>query len=134
MKPLMIKIFSSSVCLVLTLCAVLSLKCMAQDCAPDVPVHLEWCSRDHGFNEGATCGFNALGGIAGVQLPAALPQPILGNAWDRTNMMGATVAAWKAGATDQAVNAAICCQIHNPAAQQCLQSHRDLVAQWLSNK
>ena len=62
---------------------------IAQDCAGDVPAHLEWCSRDHGFNEGASCGLNALAGT-GVPLPAPVGQAILGNVWDRTNMMGAT--------------------------------------------
>jgi hypothetical protein len=106
---------------------------IAQDCAGDVPAHLEWCSRDHGFNEGASCGFNALAGT-GVPLPAPVGQAILGNVWDRTNMMGATEMAWKAGATGQAVEAALCCQIHNPAAYQCLSSHRDVIAAWLSSK
>jgi hypothetical protein len=104
------------------------------DCQGDVPAHLEWCSRDHGFNEGATCGLNALGGISGVQLPGPVAQPILGNTWDRTNMMGATIQAWRVGATDQAVDAAICCQVHNGGAHSCLSSRRDLVAHWLSSK
>jgi hypothetical protein len=104
------------------------------DCAGDVPQHLEWCSRDHGFNEGATCGLNALSeaGISG--LPAVVAQPILGNIWDRTNMMGATKTAWKAGQHDKAIDAAVCCQIHNDGAHACLQSQRDLVAAWLTSK
>lgn len=102
---------------------------VAQDCASDVPAHLDWCSRDHGFNEGATCGINTLGSVL-TGLPAVVAQPILGNVWDRTNMMGAAKVAWNAGYTQQAIDAAVCCQIHNPSAQACLAAHRDLVAAW----
>ena len=97
------------------------------DCAGDVPQHLNWCSRDHGFNEGASCGLNALSGAGVSGLPAAAAQPVLGNIWDRTNMMGATKAAWKAGYQEQATDAAICCQVHNADAHSCLSSRRDLV-------
>jgi hypothetical protein len=100
------------------------------DCAADLPQHLDWCSRDHGFNEGATCGAQALAGT-NVGLPAIAAQPILGNAWDRTNMMGAAEAAYKAGYKEQAVDAAVCCQIHNGAAHACLAGNRDLVKVWL---
>jgi hypothetical protein len=95
---------------------------------------LEWCSRDHGFNEGATCGLNALGktGIGG--LPQIAAQAILGNTWDRTNMMGATKAAFKAGMHDDAIVAAICCQIHNPHMHHCLESNRPAIANWLQKK
>jgi hypothetical protein len=60
-------------------------------------------------------------------------QPILGNTWDRTNMMGAAKAAWKAGYKDQAVDAAICCQVHNETAHSCLASRRDLVNAWFES-
>lgn len=103
------------------------------DCAADVPQHLNWCSTDHGFNEGATCGLNALSGTGLSGLPAVVAQPVLGNTWDRTNMMGATKAAWKAGFKEQAADAAICCQVHNDGAHSCLSSRRDLVKQWLAS-
>jgi hypothetical protein len=102
------------------------------DCASDVPLHLDWCSRDHGFNEGASCGLSVLSGVLNG-LPAAVAEPILGNIWDRTNMMGATKVAWQAGYKDQAVDAAVCCQVHNNDAHSCLASRRDLVQQWLAN-
>ena len=100
------------------------------DCAGDVPLHLNWCSTDHGYNEGAECGLQALTGT-NVSLPADAGQQALGNAWDRTNMMGATKAAWKVGAKDAAVKAAVCCQVHNEGAHSCLQSRTDLVKKWL---
>jgi hypothetical protein len=106
---------------------------MGQCPAGDVDVHLNWCSGDHGFNEGATCGLNALGNTGLTGLPALAAQPILGNTWDRTNMMGATIVAYKAGYTKEAIDAAICCQIHTPGAHECLASHRDFVGQWLKS-
>jgi hypothetical protein len=60
-------------------------------------------------------------------LPAIVAQPILGNTWDRTNMMGATKAAYNASYEEQAVDAAACCQIHNGGAHSCLAGNRDLV-------
>jgi len=92
---------------------------------------LDWCSRDHGFNEGAVCGANTLtnAGLSGV--PAIAGGAILGNTWDRTNMMGAAVAASRTGQEDAAVNVAICCQIHNPDAHACLENNRAEVQRWL---
>jgi hypothetical protein len=101
-------------------------------CADQVPLHLDWCSTDHGYNEGAECGLKALTG-SGVPLPADVGQQVLGNIWDRTNMMGATKTAWKVGAKDAAVAAATCCQIHNPPAHQCVSSRPDLVKKWLDS-
>jgi hypothetical protein len=95
---------------------------------------LEWCSRDHGFNEGATCGLNALGGTGISGLPQIAAQAILGNTWDRTNMMGATRVAFQAGQHERAIDAAICCQIHNPHMSQCLGSNRLAIANWLQKK
>jgi hypothetical protein len=103
------------------------------DCAKDIPIHLEWCSRDHGVNEGATCGMRALSTPAAqAQLPPALQQRSLGNLWDRSKMMGAAVNAYKSGAKIEAINVAVCCQYHNPPAQQCLASRRDIVQAWLA--
>lgn len=98
----------------------------------DLEAHgLQWCARDHGFNEGATCGLSGLAGINLTGLPALAPQPILGNTWDRTNMIGAAKAAAKAGHVEAAVNAAICCQIHNPHMHTCMMNHRSEIAAWL---
>jgi hypothetical protein len=107
-----------------------ALVAFAGDCATDVKAHLDWCLINHGYNEGATCGYQALTG-KGIDLPANAGQQVLGNVWDRTNMMGATRAAWRVGAKDAAVTAAGCCQIHNPGAKQCLDSRPDLVKDWL---
>src|ERR1022692_4036741 len=71
----------------------------------NVNEQLEWCSRDHGFNEGAACGANALAG-SGLA-PSVAGGSVGGNIWDRTNMMGAARAAAKAGQIEPAVNAAI---------------------------
>jgi hypothetical protein len=93
--------------------------------------HMDWCSRDHGFNEGATCGASALSGVGLSGVPALVPQPILGNTWDRTNMIALAKTAYKAGQQEKAIDAVVCCQVHNGGAHQCLQSHRDRVAAWL---
>jgi hypothetical protein len=105
----------------------------AQDSATINAVYgnLDWSSRDHGFNEGAECGANALGGM--VQLPVPFLGQVLGNIWDRTNMMGAAVAAYRAGYRDAAINAAICSQIHNGGVYALLSAHRDIVGNWLSS-
>lgn len=95
---------------------------------------LEWCSRDHGFNEGATCGLNALGGTGISGLPGIASDAILGNTWDRTNMMGAAKAAFKLGKRSQAIDAAACCQIHNPHMDNCLKSNRGAISAWLEAK
>src|SRR5687767_12358997 len=91
---------------------------------------LEWCSRDHGFNEGATCGLNALGDAGLSGLPEIAAQSVLGNTWDRTNMMGATKTAFKAGKREAAIDAATCCQVHNKHMHDCLKSSRSAVADW----
>jgi hypothetical protein len=94
-----------------------------------VYAHLNWSSGDHGFNEGAECGANALRGL--VQLPAFIGQG-LGNTWDRTNMMNAAVEAYRAGHRDAAINAAICSQIHNGQAYNLLSANRNIVENWLA--
>lgn len=96
--------------------------------------HLDWSSRDHGYNEGALCGIEALQGIAGVELPSIpFEQDLLGNIWDRTNMMGAAVQAYRLGFHDEAVSAAACSQIHNSPAYQLLSGHPDIVEYWLDS-
>jgi hypothetical protein len=37
----------------------LAMTCAAQSSC-NVGANLDWCARGHGFNEGATCGLNAL--------------------------------------------------------------------------
>lgn len=90
---------------------------------------LEWCSRDHGFNEGAICGASALAGFPGT--PNIGSGPILGNLWDRTAMMSLARDAAKAGRLGDATKAAICCQIHNQQAAQCLAANTGTVQKWL---
>ncbi len=94
---------------------------------------LEWCSRDHGFNEGAVCGANALSGAGVGGLPAMAGAAVLGNTWDRTNMMGAAKAACP-GNPDAAANAAVCCQIHNGPVHDCLASRIPDVKNWLCQR
>jgi hypothetical protein len=99
---------------------------------------LEWCARDHGYNEGAGCGAAYLH-AAGAGLFGAVIGPALGNSWDRTNMTNAAAAlakaskaaGWQTGPGDLAVQAAICCQAHNRPVSACLQSHRSAVWDWL---
>jgi len=95
---------------------------------------LDWSNSDHGYNEGALCGVQALQGIAGLDLPAIpFEENVLGNIWDRTNMMGAAILAYKTGYAEQAIDAAICSQIHNDDAHQLLSDNRDIVGDWLSS-
>jgi hypothetical protein len=99
-----------------------------------VSSQLEWCSRDHGFNEGATCGLNALAGAGLTGLPQIVGQAILGNTWDRTNMIGAAKTAFTSGKRSEAIEAAICCQIHNPPSQDCLKNNRQAITDWFIDK
>lgn len=94
--------------------------------------HLNWCAVDHGYNEGARCGYNVLR-VALNGLPD-LPDPVLGNAWDRTNMMGAARLAYSAGWHTEAIDAAVCCQEHNKPAQKCLSDNRGAVNDWLAGR
>jgi hypothetical protein len=91
---------------------------------------LNWCdSNSSGFNEGALCGVNALGGV-GLNLPIGSYE-ILGNTWSRTNMMGAAKSAARSGFINQAVEAAVCCQVQNNHMHSCLQNNRNAVRDWL---
>lgn len=105
----------------------------AQDAATINAVYgnLNWSAGDHGFNEGAECGANALGGV--VQVPVPFLGQVLGNIWDRTNMMGAAVLAYRAGYRDAAINAAICSQIHNGGVYALLSANRGIVGNWLAS-
>jgi hypothetical protein len=81
------------------------------------------------------CGITYLQGIAGVAIPnAQIPEPILGNIWDRTNMMGAAQTAFRLGFVDAAVNVALCSQIHNPPVQSALAQRRYLIAAWFGSR
>lgn len=92
---------------------------------------LEWCSRDHGFNEGASCGLGALASAGISGLPTLAAQSVLGNIWDRTNMMGAAKEAFRLGKREEAIDASICCQSHNAHMWNCLALNRGAVAAWL---
>ena len=101
----------------------------AQTC--DVAANLETCARDHGFNQGATCGLDAMS-RAGLQgLPAPAPQAELGRTWDRARMVDAARVAAKAGWVPVGVNAAICCAAGDPALSACLKARRAEIAAWL---
>lgn len=100
-----------------------------------VKVNLDWSARDHGFNEGALCGVNALQGISGISLPnVPFEYEILGNVWDRTSMMNAAQAAFRMGFVDAAVNTAVCSQIHNDPVHQALARRADLIVAWFSSR
>lgn len=96
-----------------------------------VNASLEWCARDRGFNEGATCSLNALSTAGSSSLPAAAPQPVLGNTWSRASVIQAARDAVRGGHVDAGANAAICCQTHNPPVQACLTQRRADVVNWL---
>lgn len=105
---------------------------VAEDCVIDRAIG--WCTRDTGFNEGASCGLRALGGTGVPGLPQWAEQPVLGNLWKRREMFNACKSAWSLGLSNQAYECAKCCQIHNPSEHQCI-SRSDLrreVENWLS--
>ena len=93
---------------------------------------LEWCARDHGYNEGAACGLHALTGTD-RRGSEKLPQmtPFLANSWDRSKMIAAARKAVSDGRKDEGVRAAICCQIHNQVSHACLEGNVPEVARWL---
>src|SRR5258708_6142041 len=96
----------------------------------DVTAHMDWSENNTGFNEGATCGLSVLAGIGIAGLPALVPQPVLGNTFSRHAMMEFAKIAYRQGTREQAIDVAICSQLHNPDAHACLTAHRDLVAVW----
>ena len=91
---------------------------------------LDWCARDQGYNEGATCGARALGSYA--QNSDLLNGKLAGNLLSRSGMILAAQEAAKNGDLDRAVEGVICCQIHNSQVRACLQKNRSAVAQWLT--
>jgi len=96
---------------------------------------LEWCSRNSsGFNEGAECGATALSSTTVPGLASLAVQPVLGNIWSRTDMMNATRQAWNLNFTNQAIQSAICCQVHNPHMHNCLAANQSAIADWLSGR
>jgi hypothetical protein len=100
-----------------------------------VKANLDWSAGDHGFNEGGLCGVNALQGISGISLPnVPFEYQVLGNVWDRTNMMNAAQAAFRMGFVNAAVNTALCSQIHNGPVQQALAQRPDLIVAWFKSR
>jgi hypothetical protein len=94
--------------------------------------HVEWCSRDGGYNEGAQCGLDALGGSL-LGLPSGLTGDILANAWPRRDMIGAArIAYHRANAKSAGINAVVCCQVHNPPVYACLSNNRGAISDWLA--
>lgn len=100
-----------------------------------VKAQLDWSAGDHGFNEGGLCGMQALQGIAGIALPnVPFQYQIIGNVWDRTNMMNAAQAAFRMGFVGPAVNTALCSQAHNPPVQAGLAQRQDLIVAWFNSR
>ena len=91
---------------------------------------LDWCARDQGYNEGATCGARALGSSG--QNSDLLNGKLAGNLLSRGGMILAAREAAKNGELGRAVEGVICCQVHNTQAHACLQKNRSAVAQWLT--
>lgn len=99
-----------------------------------VDEHLDWCAKNSGFNEGAVCGLSALKTTGVSGLPPMMDEKILGNLWNRIQMMDATKAAYRAGKREEAISATVCCQIHTPDAHECLSKERKAVSEWLAEK
>jgi hypothetical protein len=100
-------------------------------CSWDVAVG--WCSTDHGFNEGAVCGAGVAAGAGIGGVPAVGVGAVLGNIWDRTNMMGLAKTTARAGQCTPAVGIAACCQEHNGECKAAIQAHPTEVCDWLRN-
>jgi hypothetical protein len=45
-------------------------------------------------------------------------------------MMGAAKAVFKSGKQDAAIDAAICCQVHNVPIHDCLKANRAAISSW----
>jgi hypothetical protein len=58
---------------------------------------------------------------------------VLANGWDRADMMRSAIEARRVGRSE-AIDIAICCQIHNPAVRSCLENNRDAVYKWLRSQ
>lgn len=98
----------------------------------DVASECNWAKNDTGHNEGAGCGAGVLAKIGGFQIPHANILP-LGDIWKRREMMYAALEAFKRGYHNEAVDVAICAQIHNRTSQEFLQNNRDGVAKWFED-
>jgi len=100
-----------------------------------VKAQLDWAAGDHGFNEGGLCGMQALQGIGGIALPnVPFQYQIIGNVWDRTNMMNAAQAAFRMGFVGPAVSTALCSQAHNGPVQAGLAQRQDLIVAWFNSR
>jgi hypothetical protein len=101
-------------------------------CPDGVPVNgqLDWSKGDWGHNEGANCGAGVLANAAGVNLPAFHAILPYGEIFKRASMMQVAIGAYKRGYHNEAIEAAICSQVHNGAAHQCLKQNRTEVDEW----
>ena len=85
--------------------------------------HLEWCSRDNGFNEGASCGLANLA-ATGLSIPTNAPQPVAGNIFKRSDMISLASQAAKAGYRDEAAKTCLCCWAHHRGVQNCMRNYQ----------
>lgn len=99
----------------------------AQVCSPhELDLHLSFCRTDTGHNEGASCGASVLGYQIGPLIGVGA-----GEIFKRNHMTSLASAAAKAGATEQAFQGMMCCQVHNPIGAACFQSYKPQVIYWL---
>ncbi|QCI97478.1 hypothetical protein [Agrobacterium larrymoorei] len=101
-------------------------------CPDGVPINaqLNWSRQDRGHNEGANCGASVLANAAGVNLPGIHQVLPYGEIFKRNHMMDVAIAAYKRGYHNEAIEAAICSQVHNGAAHQCLKQNRTEIDAW----
>lgn len=98
----------------------------------DVASECNWAKNDTGHNEGAGCGAGVLAKIGGFDIPHSEIIP-LGELWKRREMMYAALEAFKRGHHDEAVDVAICAQIHNKESHEFLKKNREAVSEWFEN-
>lgn len=105
-------------------------------CGDGVPVdrQLNWARGDTGHNEGAACGADILANAAGISLPPFHQVLPYGEVFKRNAMMSAAIAAYKKGYHEEAVSVAICSQVHNAAAHECLKQNRTEIKSWFNTQ
>jgi hypothetical protein len=112
--------------------------------AGEVKNHLNWCSGDWGFNEGAQEAINYINSAVSAgyasqvsaaigivnNLPGGVGYHVAGNALKRPPIIDAARALVHV-APDLAVDLALTCQAHNGSIRNGLNNERPTVVTWL---
>ena len=101
--------------------------------ASEMQAHLEWCARDQGFNEGASCAQSVLfrtnhGALASDLMPQA---SFSGHTVSRVQIIDIARDLARKGEASTAVELVQCCEVHNSSAGYCLASDKKFIYDWL---